>query len=422
MPILRSPLFTPSSSASNSSSISRSSSVNSRGSSSPAAHSSTPASYIISHPLAKRVHLVKVPVGQDGISQNAGLPLMGNEETRETTGMSERSSGWRDGRQMSEEQGREPLFQPRVKVVVTKPTDEGEGKSIRRSPPTKRKDRESTSELLDRQKRFSLFTMDTVAQLEQAEEGAVVMWMRELSVTPHDSLDELHATSTLDNMLPPGGALQEGPEEHEQEEDDLFAPFDPRASGQPASLGRSLDPAAVRLVASSSDPSLPALSSSSASHSTFTPLPFPPNPTPHAVRFASSSDPPSSSFDTLFRSVPRPASCIRPGHSRTPSTNLEYEFVPLTTPRTFENQHSGQGYAPPIEPAGRIAKLLKPHPVVRARKSFREKRATGMVQGPPTTPRKGKSAKSSGSSASRATEGGGKTRVSRQGKERDMRS
>ncbi|GAA5890389.1 hypothetical protein JCM6882_008819 [Rhodosporidiobolus microsporus] len=408
MPLLRSPWSTPSSSASDHSASSRSSSVNSHRSSSSNTHNSTPNARTISAPMAKRAHIVEVPFDQPGRpnSQCASLLLMGKEGKRESTKTSGRSSRrTSDGQGPREEDG--GAFQQRVRVVVTEPAEEGEGQFVGRSPPKKGKKRESTSGLSSRQKRFSLFTMDTVRELEKAEEGAVLVWMQQLS-DPRD------------------GAIPEAAGEEEGDEGDVFGPVDVRASGHPSSLGRSLSPSTAMLGASLSAPSLPA---SAGSNSTFTPRASSPHPNAHLVRFAASSDPPPSTSNVTFPHAPTPSASApsSPSHSRTPSAtldHLEYEFVSRTTPRIYENPHSGQGYAPPVEPRGRMAKLVRPHPVVRARKNFRERRS-GKVPVPVpaalTPSSQARSARSSERSASRGAkrsdEGGG---MSRKGKEREV--
>ncbi|GAA6000992.1 hypothetical protein JCM10207_007364 [Rhodosporidiobolus poonsookiae] len=455
MPLLRSPWSDPSA-GSASSSDAASSTRSSLSALSASSHRSPPP-LSISGPMPKRPQLVDVQGGRP-VSQSASLLLAGGggpgqartaqraSHAGRTSGRSSRrASATADGAGGPAELADGPL-QRLIKgrqptVVVTGP--HVEAPALIGYEPVKMEPESRASSLTGRKKRFSLFTLQQVEELERAEDGAVLLWMDKLTVTPHDSLDSLpcipedlegtpslSASSTAASS--PASFRMLGTPSPQRR------PFTPPTSYSGTSPSVTPKPSRTRLFSPNSSPKSNRTRSSSQSSPRFTtsrllhpsrwgkqskappdleppsehpaekdvfgpttfstPFSLPPQPvaglgmslsdptlapplpldtdrTPRrasAVRFASSSDPPRQPFPSSSVSSTSSAPA-RP----TQRDSLEWEFVSPSVP-SFDQ---GQRYAPPIEPRGRMRRLLDPRPQVRARKSYGNVRS-----GPTPTP------------------------------------
>ncbi|GAA5970158.1 hypothetical protein JCM11641_000295 [Rhodosporidiobolus odoratus] len=439
MPLLRSPWSTPSSSASETSTSSTRSSLSARSSSSNR-RTSTGAVNVrnISGPMAKRVHVVEAGTGRP-VSQSASLMLAGNGRGEKVGGERSTSSSRRtsagQGKQLGEaETDKGPTHRQlvqgvRPRVVVSKPDDEGEGRFV--TPPRAFfKAQQGISGTPARQKRFSLFTMDNVRELEQAEEGALTLWMDKLAVSPHGSSDTLPSNEEHQSRTPPlssSSSADSSPASFRMIATPPASqrPFTPSTSNEGAPDSVTPKPNRLRLSRgptrgsgksastsppsfsnrlfhpsrwgkhSSPAPSIPDIAEGEDEDDLFGCPPEPTFPTdaniapglgrslnPPTGLGISLSDPslvlPSSSSET----TPRASVAVRfassstppsfPLHRRTPSEldRIEWEFVPPTVP-SFDQ---GQKHAPPLEPRGTVRRVLQPHPKVRGRKSWRTTR------------------------------------------------
>ncbi|GAA6026892.1 hypothetical protein JCM8097_005940 [Rhodosporidiobolus ruineniae] len=395
--------------------------------------------------MAKRVHVVDVPFDLPGrpASQAASL-LMGGAAAGQAASYGPSWSAT-SSRRTSETQN-----EGRQSQYVEAPQEVTWYEPVKDEP---------ASGGFTRQKRFSRFTFDNVRELQEVEEGAVLLWMNELAVTPSASQDHFDHFPLSDEGTPPlssSSSLASSPASFRMNATPSpnERPFTPPSSNE-GSLSNTVTPKAsrIRLLApsasptrarSSSDPPHTVQPPSSISSRLFRPsrwkrrtarspaastiqelpldeeehgplggstasrprrrpdglpaaglglsfsdadLPSTPRVRQPGLRFASSSSPPSSTLTpphAPFASSSSPSSAASSSHDHRPTPSdahdhTEWEFVPLSVPTVSQ----GQQHAPPLEPRGTLRKLVRPHPAVRARKSYGRLRAPPAVPTPP---------------------------------------
>ncbi|GAA5863861.1 hypothetical protein JCM1840_005794 [Sporobolomyces johnsonii] len=414
MPTLRSPWSPHSASSSDAGSDSHSHSA-----ASPRSSLNSPSSHAharnISAPMPKKVQFVQVDAHGRPQSQSASL-LFGVAPTgAPPPPTSTPSSSTRPSLELSS--GRD-CVQPRhpheFRVVVTEPTEASGLPALAE---------QRSGSLSNSSMRYSTYTMDCVDQLVHQEDGALLLWMKKLSVSPaNSSRESLHSISSLPDIDDPAAptpplspstsatsspasfrllATPPLPEGARPRLRSASTPA-PTTSSSPFSQSRLFHPSRWRSRPSASEsfssipergePSLLASSSDDYSHPPLVGLglslsdshldgPLHPSSTapapsmPHHVRFLEPRSSTSSSSSSSSLSL------------------SDWEHIPASTPSSRQGR-----YAPPREPKGRLRKVIVPHPSVEARKSYRG------LRDPPASPEVEEAGGSLGSTTPRASD------------------